>query len=440
MTVLKAGVVPPMRGDCSSLLLALRGISVLGVNPPVFDFAFFDLWARPFGLLCLLQALRERGNDVSLLDGLHEVPEKDRSFGRSVPQSRIIEKPEPYRGVPRHYRHFGLSEEAFCRRLEEMDRPDLILVTSAMTYWYPGVFWSIERLRFRFPDVPILLGGLYARLCPDHASRSGADFIQTEAFPLTSFQPALDLYERPRFGLALTSLGCPGRCSYCASSLLWPRWGLRSLEAVVTEIRAQLAFPEVHDLAFYDDALLADKERHFYPLCRELRRFPDVAFHAPNGLHVCQIDDRCARMLRDSSFRTLRLSFEGRDVTVAAASRGKVHPGQFERALECLRKVGYEDDDLETYLLVGLPGQSVDDIARSIDYVLSLGAKVRLAEFSPIPGTPLFDESCRLVPALAEEPLLHNNSVYVPFVASDLSAGEMQELKDRARRGSRKAV
>jgi hypothetical protein len=82
MTVLKAGVE---RGLFVPSFGALRGLSVLAVNPPVFGFAFFDLWARPFSLLCLLQALRERGNGVFLPDGLHEVPEKDRSFGCFVP-------------------------------------------------------------------------------------------------------------------------------------------------------------------------------------------------------------------------------------------------------------------------------------------------------------------------------------------------------------------
>ena len=34
-------------------LLSLRGARVLGVNPPVRDFAFMDLWSKPLGLLYL---------------------------------------------------------------------------------------------------------------------------------------------------------------------------------------------------------------------------------------------------------------------------------------------------------------------------------------------------------------------------------------------------
>ena len=59
-----------------------------------------------------------------------------------------------------------------------MSRPDLILVTSMMTYWYPGVQETIKILRQHWPDVPLVLGGIYATLCHEHARlTSGADLV-----------------------------------------------------------------------------------------------------------------------------------------------------------------------------------------------------------------------------------------------------------------------
>ncbi len=61
-----------------------------------------------------------------------------------------------------------------------MPRPDAVLVTSLMTYWYPGVTAAIRLVREYFPGVPVILGGIYASLCPDHArSHSGADLVLT---------------------------------------------------------------------------------------------------------------------------------------------------------------------------------------------------------------------------------------------------------------------
>ena len=49
-----------------------------------------------------------------------------------------------------------------------------------MTYWYTGVQETIREVRRMFPDVPVLLGGIYATLMPQHAVKySGADVVIT---------------------------------------------------------------------------------------------------------------------------------------------------------------------------------------------------------------------------------------------------------------------
>ncbi len=86
-----------------------RGQNILGVNPPVYDFAWFALWAKPLGLLNLLGYLRENGNRVQLLDLMHEGRERPLSHGRWKVRRQEVEKPEPYRLIPRRYYRFGLS-------------------------------------------------------------------------------------------------------------------------------------------------------------------------------------------------------------------------------------------------------------------------------------------------------------------------------------------
>ena len=64
--------------------------------------------------------------------------------------------------------------------LSGIETPDIILVTSAMTYWYTGVQETIGMVREIFPKTPVVLGGVYATLCPDHARQHcGADEVLT---------------------------------------------------------------------------------------------------------------------------------------------------------------------------------------------------------------------------------------------------------------------
>ncbi|MDO9509340.1 MAG: B12-binding domain-containing radical SAM protein [Thermovirgaceae bacterium] len=419
--------------DLTGFLDSLRGKRILGLNPPVRDFAFFDLWAKPLGLLYILDRLRDQGNAVSLVDCVHEAKGQPKTFGRWAPRRYEIKKPEPYKNIPRRYWHFGLNREELESRLQSLPRPDVILVTSSMTYWYPGVFWCLGVIHDSMPSVPILLGGAYPVLCPEHALKSGADYVQTVPMPLPPSMPAMDLYGSLSYGVALTSTGCPGGCSYCASRILWPEFRMRDIHDVLNEISMQVGLG-AEDIAFYDDALLADKERRFLPLCAALReRFPGVRFHTPNGMHVREIDEECALALFETGFSTIRLSLEGTDPVSFKAGEEKANPQEYAEAVANLRKAGFSSEQIETYVLIGLPGQKIQSIAETIRFVQSLEGRAKIAQYSPIPGTKLFHGLLPRHPELAREPLLQNNTVFAPFVSGYVTPEDLQSLKDLAR-------
>lgn len=420
--------------DLSSLLKDLRGAKILGINPPVFDFTFFDLWAKPLGLLFLLDFLRRRGNSVSLIDCIAEGAEGTLTWGRNTIRKKEIRKPAPLRNIPRRYHHFGLDEEAFLSRLRGQETPDYILVTSGMTYWYEGAFRAIKLVRQIFPTVPIILGGTYARLCPDHALFSGAEFIQTEPLDFDFTSPALDLYSASGYAILLSSIGCPLHCDYCASKKLFPVFRPRPLDEVLQDLRLQMKEGGIHNGAFYDDALLYRKKERFYPLCSALKKeFSSLTWHTPNGLSVREIDQECADVLMDTGFQTLRLSLESIDPSLLGKSSFKATADEYLRALECLKRAGYDSSRIETYILAGLPGQTVSSVAETIDFVHSAGGVPKLAEFSPVPGTPAFEEAAAKIPELREEPLLANKTVYSSYISGNLSPEELQLLKNRTK-------
>ena len=69
----------------------------------------------------------------------------------------------------------------------------------------------------------------------------------------------------------------------------------------------------------------------------------------------------------------------------------------------------------------------------TIRFVWENGGTPKLAEFSPIPGTPHFEEAAAKLPGLRKEPLLQNNSVYCSYFSRDITPETLQELKDMAR-------
>jgi hypothetical protein len=94
-------------------------LRILLVNPPVYDFAAYDFWLRPYGLLAVAGQLRGQG-DFGLFDYMDRQhpfmaarddlrPDK---WGRGRFHCRRLELPEPLRGIPRYFRRFGLRSEA----------------------------------------------------------------------------------------------------------------------------------------------------------------------------------------------------------------------------------------------------------------------------------------------------------------------------------------
>ncbi len=409
------------------------------INPCIHDFAAYNLWMRPTGLMQLYGFLSGAGHEVNFVDALFPSPGEAQTYGLRWPESKKyhtgkfhetrIEKPDPYKYVPRYYRRFGLPPEVFLKRLQALPEPDCILATSGMTYWYPGVQETIRLLRDAFPGAFIILGGVYATLCTGHAKlHSGADEVvagdwqrslpkmleQKFALKVSERNPCRELSMPPQpvlypgtgFGVVRLTSGCPFNCSYCASRRLSGTFRTFPFEQVDRQISRDVEMG-VRDVAFHDDALLVQPERSLIPLLKLLAdRAVNCRFHTPNGLHVRFMTQRLAELLHSSNFRTVRLSYDR--IEDGGSSVPKAQPEHLEKAVESLVKAGYEPGEIEVYSLIGVPGQSEDDVVQTLRFIRDLGVGVKPAQYSPTPGTALFEEDCRLLPQLRTEPLLHN--------------------------------
>ena len=167
------------------------------------------------------------------------------------------------------------------------------------------------------------------------------------------------------------------------------------------------------DFAFYDDALLVESHTHIGIILEELlRQNLKLRFHTPNALHVRGISSDIASLLHQAGFRTIRLGLETSDIKQHDELDGKVSEGEFERAVENLKKVGFTKKQIGTYILIGLPGQSVASVERTIKLVGIKGATPYLAEYSPLPHTPMWEKACFCSDYdIGSEPVFPNNTL-----------------------------
>ncbi|MBI5747495.1 MAG: radical SAM protein [Nitrospinae bacterium] len=420
-------------------------LRALLVNPWIHDFSSLNLWSSPLGLLRVAENLSQFESEIFYIDCLKTI--KNKSYGTGKYNRQQIQKPLVLKQIPRKFCRYGITPDEFQSQLKSIMPVDIIFVTSIMTYWYTGVAETVKEVRKLAGDTPIIIGGIYATLCPDHALKNtGADLIYEGSAEngleavIRNFGLRLnknsDKKAYYKLGLSqwefaplLTTTGCIFSCTYCASKLLNKDFIRKTPEEAFSEIE-ELFNLGIRDFAFYDDALLTDSDNHLKPILKKvIQKGLTVRFHAPNGIHVRFIDNELAMLMKVSGFKTLRLSLETISPERQRLTGGKVRTDEFENAITILKKSGFTKKELGVYLMYGLPEQSLNEVKEGVKFLKSLSVNINLTEFSPIPNTKMWNELlAKGIISKNIDLLLTNNSVYY-YLYSGYDLRELEKLK-----------
>jgi len=423
---------------------------ILLVNPPIYDFAAYDFWLKPAGMLSVAGFLRGKA-DFKLFDYLdRQAPfmagqkkfKSDR-WGRGRFCCEHAQAPPALEAIPRYFRRFGLPRNLFADFLVKEGPFDFVMIQTTMTYWYEGLWEVIDDVHKLQPRAKIILGGNYVTLCSDHAQRLGADLLVkgTNLEPLWEYlaigpdlqQPALwEVYDKLNVGVLKLTEGCPFNCTYCSVPKVYGKFKPRSLEHSLGELEL-LCRLGVENVAFYDDALLFEADKVLIPFLSEaLKRNLRVNFHSPNALNARFITRDLAELMVRAGFKTFYLGFESASQQWQKRTGSKVFSDELAQATRYLIAAGADPENITAYQILGHPHIDIQELEASMRFVSSLGIRGMLADFSPIPGTP-DGEYCHKWIDL-DEPLMHNNTAF-PIIL--LGFDESNRLKDLQRRLNR---
>ncbi|OHB59750.1 MAG: hypothetical protein A2173_05955 [Planctomycetes bacterium RBG_13_44_8b] len=430
------------------------------MNPPIWDFAAFDFWLKPLGMLTA--AGKVGGANVQIFDFLDRSHEfykdnpqyKNDNWGRGKYFSERIPKPDVFKKIPRYFRRFGLPAEIFVEFLKSNKPCDFVFIQTVMTYWYLGYREVIEAVKKYWPRTRIVLGGPYTKICPEHSRNLGADFIWGEKQPppqgwgLNNKRlPMWGVYKKPETAAIKITQGCPFKCTYCTVPLFCEGFAARGIEEVIEELKYLISLG-VKNIAFYDDALLYKSDEVLKPFLRYvienkinphtyctiqkteekiIQQIPvgknfnirpnktisvgvNVNFHTPNALNARFIDKEVASLMVKAGFKSFYLGFESRAGKFQKQTGSKVFDNELADAVKILVGAGAEASSITAYLMLGHPRYEIQETEESMRFVNGLGIKIMLADFSPIPGTP-DGKLCEKYIDM-NEPLMHSKTVF----------------------------
>lgn len=423
----------------------MKKISALLINPYIHDFTLYDFWIKPIGLFRLAYALKKIGFKINFIDLLDmsdpSIPEKfkkRKEDGTGKFYFEFIIKPEILPKIERRFKRYGLPVQIFKEKLKKIKKINIIFITSYMTYWYPGVFETIEILRGFFGKVPVILGGIYPTLCFEHSLKSGADFVLSghfeEKLPFilkeifgTNFSFDFEIYPDYLYSWEknslpiFTSKGCPCNCNWCASRVIEPKFIQYELDYLLKIFLSFKKF-KTKNVAFYDDALLTKKDFHIKPILKKLKeKNINFYFHTPNGIDPNEIDFEIVRLFKECNFKTIRLSVDILDK--------KIKFEKLKEIMEMFFKVGFKRGEIEAYILLGFPEQNFEKLKEDLIKLNEIGITTRFAYFSPIPKTSLWEFLEKKGYVKKEEDPLLSNKILFPYRFKGIDPQELKELK-----------
>ncbi|MEM9195660.1 MAG: radical SAM protein [Myxococcota bacterium] len=402
-----------------------KRLRVVLINPPTLtaprSLSYYGA-VPPLGLAYVAAAIRDR-HDVQVVDATGEALERSVPYPTTVGELRI----------------HGLPDEAILARVGAA--PDVIGLSHMFLHQWPWLRSFLAKLRDRFPDALLVLGGENATAFADSILAGGSadacvlgegeatfrallDAVALSR-PLASIPglaladqrtrgeriSAIDALPRPAWDLfpvrayfraraqggvdrgpglpLLTSRGCPYRCSFCSSPEMWTtRYVRRDPEDVADEIAEWVERYRIENVDLHDLTAMLKKE-WILGFCDALdRRNLRVSFQLPSGTRSEAIDEEVARRLYRSGCRNFCFAPESGSERTLRRIRKKVKIPRLRASLR-----GAVDAGLQTHanLIIGFPHESRADILKTCRLALTLADDglhtLGLMIFAPYPGS-----------------------------------------------------
>ncbi len=184
-----------------------------------------------------------------------------------------------------------------------------------------------------------------------------------------------------------TSRGCPALCTFCH----WPQtlsghaWRVRSTDNVVAEFQqAMKLFPQAKEFFFDDDTFNIRKDR-VLDVCAKLKPL-GFRWSANARTHT---DYDTLKAMADAGGRLLIVGFESGDAQILKNIKKGTTPEMGRTFMKNCKKVGLT---VHADFIIGLPGETKETIARTIDYAKDLDADtVQVSVAHAYPGTELYE-------------------------------------------------
>jgi anaerobic magnesium-protoporphyrin IX monomethyl ester cyclase len=312
----------------------------------------------------------------------------------------------------------------------------------------PQIWWALKISEFvkKHSDVPIIWGGVHCSLLPEQTLQNplidilvieegeetfpelvnairdkeplenikGIWFKEGKKIKQTSPRPCIDLNNQPLINYKLidikryssivagqnclpfeTSRGCPFSCTFCYNTCFHRKtWRGYGAEETLFRIEHAIKTTGLKGLSFYDDNLFLKPDRVYQILEGMIKKNMNLVW-GKGDIRLdllAQLDDDFLSLIQKSGCVNLVIGVESGSQRIADALRKDIDVAQ---VVPLNKKLAKYNIHLQYLFVVGTPGETIDDIAKTGALMRKLvnenpRATTGLQIFVPYPGTELF--------------------------------------------------
>jgi len=312
------------------------------------------------------------------------------------------------------------------------ERPEVVGVSCSVGN-APEVFALVGKVKSRFPECFLVVGGPYASVMSEmmlarHLEIDAAVVGEGEATivelaerlqsgqslggvkgvifrdgdkirsnPLRNPVEALDCLPLPareklpmrlyheNAGVLFTSRGCPYRCIFCSRSVFGRRWRGHSPKYVLAEIEDLLRHYGVAGLSFLDDNFTFDLSRAEKILDGIIAKKWRISLYFWNGIRVDSVNKELLGKMKKAGCTAINYGVESVDPDVLDRIAKGITLDQIDTTIGLTREAGIKAN---VFLMIGNPGDTskvFERVSKFVERVKVDGVHLSLA--TPIPGT-----------------------------------------------------
>lgn len=183
------------------------------------------------------------------------------------------------------------------------------------------------------------------------------------------------------------SRGCPNRCIFCASCVIWRRkTRFRSPENIIEELESVINDFRIKQFNFNDDTFTLRTDNVIRMCEMMIDKGLDVKWAC--STRVTSADKEMFEMMKESGCTRIGLGIESANPLVLRNMKKGITVEKASQAVRLAKEAGLE---VVSYFLVGNPGENRKSVKDNIDFILKHELDSFPGVVEPLPGTELYE-------------------------------------------------